>query len=175
MRKIFVIRLLIALIGFAAIGVVLTASTSIGTAPYRMSYEAGVAFHRWQTVWAYGMAIGAFCSFAWIKFADSQIERRVGWCVFFCLVIAIILDVGGSGPHSIVSAKNVCINNLRQIDAAKEEWASQNGKALGEAVIETGMAAFLKEGKIPICPEGAAYSFGRVGEVPRCSVLGHTL
>ena len=124
-----IVKLSLAAIGLVALGILLPASASIASAPYRMSYEAGIILHRWERIWTYGMAIGALCAFAWINLASSQVERLASKLALACIAAAFILGVGGSGPHSIVSAKNVCINNLRQIDGAKEQWAIEYGKA----------------------------------------------
>jgi hypothetical protein len=68
------------------------------------------------------------------------------------------------------SAANACINNLRQIDAAKNEWALDKGKTNGCAVTETDITPYLAHGNLPKCPAGGSYIIGRVGEDPKCSV-----
>jgi len=73
--------------------------------------------------------------------------------------------------------KNLCINNLRMIEAAKEQWALTDRKTEGEPVIEDEVNAFLKTGP-PQCPAGGDYTYGDVGAMPRCSLgttHGHVL
>ena len=70
-----------------------------------------------------------------------------------------------------------CINNLRQIDAAKSEWALENGKTNGVVVTENDLKLYIKldsKGNFPKCPQGGIYTIGKVGEKPTCS-LGTTL
>jgi len=70
-----------------------------------------------------------------------------------------------------------CINNLRQIDGAKNEWALLNHKTNGEEVTETDIKPYIlldRAGKIPHCPVGGNYNIGRVGDTPTCS-LGATV
>jgi hypothetical protein len=70
-------------------------------------------------------------------------------------------------------AANPCINNLRQIEAAKEEWALDRGKANGDLVTDNDIKPYIKldsTGNLPKCPLGGSYTIGRVGEDPKCSI-----
>ncbi len=71
--------------------------------------------------------------------------------------------------------KNACINNLRQIDSAKEQWAMAENKNDGDSVDEAGAAAYIKGNAIPTCPQGGTYTLGTIGEEPTCSHPGHSL
>jgi hypothetical protein len=71
--------------------------------------------------------------------------------------------------------KNACINNLRQIDGAKEQWAMENGRKEGGDVMVAEMVVYIKGAKLPVCPQKGIYSVGKVGEPVVCSVAGHTL
>jgi hypothetical protein len=76
------------------------------------------------------------------------------------------------------SQRNACINNLRQIDGAKNEFALEKGKANGTPVTEDDIKPYLKldaSGNIPKCPAGGKYTIGKVGELPTCSIPGHAL
>jgi hypothetical protein len=68
-----------------------------------------------------------------------------------------------------------CINNLRQIDAAKEQWALEQMKTNGDAADVTGVCTFLKGGTIPTCPKGGVYTLNPIGSAPTCSIPGHVL
>jgi hypothetical protein len=70
---------------------------------------------------------------------------------------------------------NACINNLRMIDAAKQEWALENGKKPGDVPTAEDLKPFLKNGVFPICPAGGTYTIGAVSNAPTCSVPGHKL
>lgn len=72
-----------------------------------------------------------------------------------------------------ISAKNVCINNLKQIDSAVEQWALENNIRPGlipDAAQEEEIYAYI-QGDRPICPSKGTYTFGEVGSKPqvRCS------
>ena len=94
------------------------------------------------------------------------------------LLIFLLLIVVGNFCNHCTSCGNACINNLRQIDAAANEFALEHGKTNGEAIsFPTDLTPYIKlnsEGKIPSCPAGGSYSIRRVGDVPTCS-LGTTV
>jgi prepilin-type N-terminal cleavage/methylation domain-containing protein len=74
------------------------------------------------------------------------------------------------------SRKNSCIANLKQIDSAKEQWAMDNKKDAGAAVVMTnlvGTTLYIKA--TPSCPSSGTYTPGNVGVNPSCSVSGHAL
>jgi flagellar basal body-associated protein FliL/outer membrane lipoprotein-sorting protein len=77
-----------------------------------------------------------------------------------------------------VSQRNACINNLRQIDAAINEWSLEKGKANGTVVTEADIKPYIKldaSGNLPKCPAGGTYTLGKVGGHPTCTILGHVL
>lgn len=63
-----------------------------------------------------------------------------------------------------------CFNNLRQIDGAKDQWAIDNGKTIGDTPTDEDLSEYLKE--IPTCPAGGTYTAGAIGEEASCSVHG---
>ena len=72
------------------------------------------------------------------------------------------------------SAQNPCINNLRQIEGAKNELALETGKTNGAVVEVNQLTNYLYRGVMPKCPQGGIYTIGKVGENPTCS-LGATV
>ena len=72
-----------------------------------------------------------------------------------------------------VSQQNACINNLRQIDAAKNQWALEKGKKPTDTPTMDDLKLYL--GKIPHCPAGGTYTINAVGQPPECSIPGHKL
>jgi hypothetical protein len=73
------------------------------------------------------------------------------------------------------SQQNACINNLRQLDGAKNEWALEKGKKAGDVPTKEDLLPYLRNW--PVCPAGGTYTIGAVGERPTCSLntLGHKL
>ena len=72
-----------------------------------------------------------------------------------------------------VSQRNACINNLRQIAAAKHEWALENHKTNGDTPTKEDLLPYLD--RWPVCPSGGTYSINPIGTLPTCSVPGHKL
>jgi chromosome segregation ATPase len=76
------------------------------------------------------------------------------------------------------AARNTCINHLRQIDAAKNQWALENNKTAAAIPTAQDIAPYIKldaDGNIPGCPAGGTYTIGAVGVQPACSIPGHVL
>jgi chromosome segregation ATPase len=76
------------------------------------------------------------------------------------------------------AARNQCINHLRQIDAAKNQWALENNKTADAVPTAQDIAPYIKldaDGNIPGCPSGGTYTIGAVGVNPTCSIPGHVL
>jgi prepilin-type N-terminal cleavage/methylation domain-containing protein len=67
---------------------------------------------------------------------------------------------------------NMCINNLRLIDAAKEQCAFESMGSVDD------FAVYLKDEVVPTCStDGSAYTIGDVDTLPTCpnADLGHYL
>jgi len=71
---------------------------------------------------------------------------------------------------------NVCIDNLQQIDGAKQQWATQNKKETTETPTAQELEAYLHKsfGSLK-CPAGGVYRINAVGEKPTCSIPHHEL
>ncbi len=68
------------------------------------------------------------------------------------------------------SASNACVNHLRQIAGAKEQWAVENRKTTNDIPSWADIKPYLWHEEVPQCPDGGTYILGRVGEPPRCSL-----
>lgn len=74
----------------------------------------------------------------------------------------------------VVSKHNACVNNLRQIDGAKQQWALENNKATTAQPTMQDIANYLGAA-IPQCPDEGRYTVGYVGGLPSCSIADHQL
>jgi hypothetical protein len=68
-----------------------------------------------------------------------------------------------------------CLNNLRQIDGAKQQWALENQKTFGAPVTAQDILPYLANNQMPVCPTGGSYSTTTVGANPTCTIPGHAL
>ena len=151
------------------IAVIVALRATMVTMPYRV---LELEYYRWTRVLYGSLAVAAGCVALWIKLASTRVQKTGGWLAGFALLFLFLIG-SSSGPHSIISVRNICVNQLREIDGAKEQWAEVNGKKTGEDVDVRGVAEFLRAKKIPECPKGGAYSIGKVDEEPRCSEAQH--
>ena|ERR1051325_5709238 len=114
-------------------------------------------------------------------------NRKSGFTlVEIMIVVAIIGLLAAIAIPNFVKArgtaqKNACINNLRQIDGAKEQWALENKKSATtpvetDATAKAAVSSYIKGGA-PLCPGGGVYSYTIVDNVPTCtlSASGHSL
>ncbi len=112
----------------------------------------------------------------------NKTNRKAGFTlVEIMIVVAIIGLLAAIAIPNFVKArttaqKNACINNLRQIDGAKEQWALEQKKSAGTATTgsETAINDYIKGGA-PKCPAGGAYTYNNVDTPPTCDVGGHSL
>jgi prepilin-type N-terminal cleavage/methylation domain-containing protein len=75
-----------------------------------------------------------------------------------------------------LAAYNVCIENMTQIEAAKQIWGMENGKKNGDVAAEAdivGAALYIRVA--PECPSGGTYAYGHIGTNTTCTIPGHVL
>jgi prepilin-type N-terminal cleavage/methylation domain-containing protein len=98
------------------------------------------------------------------------------------IVVAIIgLLVAIAIPNFVkartTSQKNACINNLRQIDGAIQQWALEYKKDPAATITETDVTPYLKNSVI--CPSGGtafsdSYTLNTVADRPVCKKVPGT-
>jgi len=69
----------------------------------------------------------------------------------------------------------VCINNLRLIDGAKQQWALEAQKPPGTLLTPANLMPYMKSNALPVCPSGGVYTLNPVGLAPICNIPGHAL
>ena len=65
-----------------------------------------------------------------------------------------------------------CINNMRMLDSAGEQWAMANNKSENDVLDIAATLEYVKGAVMPICPQGGSYSRPTLGDEIRCSMHG---
>jgi prepilin-type N-terminal cleavage/methylation domain-containing protein len=122
-----------------------------------------------------------------VKRTDMNIRtsRKSGFTlVEIMIVVAIIGLLAAIAIPNFVRARttsqmNACINNLRQIDGAKQQWALENHQpSTAAAPASTVIAPYLgrgTSGSFPTCPAQGTYGINAISTAPTCSVANHVL
>jgi hypothetical protein len=100
----------------------------------------------------------------------ARILVTFGWIV---PVLVALIALPAFVRARTTSATNACVNNLRQIDAAKQQWALENDATTNNPPTWNDIRPYLGrglEGEVPRCPQGGTYIIGRLDEKPRCSI-----
>src|SRR5213594_2422806 len=81
------------------------------------------------------------------------------------IVVAIIgllaaIAIPNFDKARTTAQKNACINNLRQIDGAKEQWALENKKTQTDSPVDSDLIGTDKYIKVmPVCPGAGTYTY----------------
>jgi len=134
-----------------------------------------------NTVWGYAI-------FAVLSGIASLFVPAVWWPWFHIFIfpwLFIISLLVALTPFLIVitnfqkarktAAANGCINNLRQLDAAANQWALEHSKSIGAIPTEGDLLPYLAGSVLPKCPSGGVYKINTFGTSPVCSEKGHNL
>jgi hypothetical protein len=120
------------------------------------------------------------------KSSSGLLEKLI--VVILIMVVAALFVESAIPPfldRNRISPANVCINNLRQIDVAKNQWGIEHNAKTNDVVTVSAIKPYLErlvdprgkpyikldaKGDLPKCPSGGTYTIGEIGEPPTCSL-----
>ena len=99
------------------------------------------------------------------------------------IVVAIIGLLAAIAIPNFVRARttsqtNSCINNLRQIDSAEQQWALENQHVSTAVPAQSSLTPYFgrgSNGQWPTCPANGSYTINAVSTPPTCNISGHVL
>jgi prepilin-type N-terminal cleavage/methylation domain-containing protein len=118
-----------------------------------------------------------------------NIAKKKGFTlVEIMIVVAIIGLLAAIAIPNFVKARttsqqNACINNLRLVDASKQQWALEQRKQTTDTPAGSDLQPYLgrgANGELPTCPVdpqntfGTSYTPNNVGTAPQCQILAAT-
>jgi prepilin-type N-terminal cleavage/methylation domain-containing protein len=106
-----------------------------------------------------------------------KLARRAGFTLLeIMIVVSLIGLLAAIGVPNMIRARlnsqqGACINNLRQIDAAIQQWAMEQKQSPAATVAQTDVTPYLKNAAI--CPSGGttfanSYGLTTVDSGPTC-------
>ncbi len=103
---------------------------------------------------------------------NKQLLKSGFTLVEVMIVVAIIGLLAAIGVRNYITARmtaqrNVCITNLKQLDAAKQQWAADTSQGVTGVPVSSdlfGPTLYLKTNLV--CPVGGSYSFNAVSLQP---------
>lgn len=105
-----------------------------------------------------------------VRSAFSLVEMMV-----VVLILAILIAIAVPQWYNArgKAHQKVCMTQLREIDGAKEFYASEHRLAPGSAVAVGDLwPEYLKGNAFPACPAGGTYTLQPIGTAPTCSLQG---
>ena len=106
-----------------------------------------------------------------------KVSKKQGFTLVEIMIVVAIIGVLAaiaipSFQRSRQTARaNICVNNLRLIESAVEQWGMATGAEQGAAPAAGVVDEYIRGGALPECPEGGAYDPGTLGGSPECGSL----
>jgi prepilin-type N-terminal cleavage/methylation domain-containing protein len=111
----------------------------------------------------------------------SHRRQRLGFTLVEILIVVAIIGLLAAValPNftraRALSQQKACINNLRVIDGAKQQWALETNSSVDSRPTNADLSSYLSGRIFPTCPASGVYRIRRVSRPPVCNQSGHDL
>jgi hypothetical protein len=126
---------------------------------------------------AFGYSVAANTDEGWLTVVNGN--QHAGKIILASTVVPVAIGAGLALPAFAkakqTAQKNTCINNLRLINSAKQQWALENKKKEGDTPTKDDLLQFFPNHTFPVCPAKGDYAINAVSSKPECSVSGHAM
>ncbi|MEQ1823917.1 MAG: prepilin-type N-terminal cleavage/methylation domain-containing protein [Fimbriimonadaceae bacterium] len=108
----------------------------------------------------------------------NRFKRNKGFTLVEIMIVVLIIGIllAIAVPNFIKARENsrtrTCIANLRQFEAAKEQWAMENKKGSTDVPTSGDLSPDYIKSIPATCPSGGTYTIGAVNANPTCSTGG---
>lgn len=108
-----------------------------------------------------------------------MLKKREGFTLIEIMIVVMIIAMllAIAVPNFMrardVSRSRTCQSNLRQISAAKDQWAMDNRKGESDEPLAGDLVpGYIKgnDGALPGCPTNGTYEIGTLSAPPACSI-----
>src|SRR5438270_3800439 len=106
---------------------------------------------------------------------NNNISRKSGF-IFFLIMLRP--PISTLFPYTTLfrsvrarntAQQNACINNLRQLDGAKQQWEFGKKNVCTETTAKTRIPVYIRNNLYPNCPASGTYTLNAVSVDPTCS------
>jgi hypothetical protein len=104
--------------------------------------------------------------------ADLPVSHKVIVAIIF-VSIPVVFVFSNIESAKAKAKTNTCINNLRRIETAKNQWALENHKTTDDTPTENDLRVYFKDGVIPKCPLRGPYAINSISKITTCTAVGH--
>ena len=126
---------------------------------------------------AFGYLVAGNTDQGWLTAVNGN--QHAGAIILASTVVPVAVGAAMVLPALAKAKQNAqkiaCVNNLRKIESAKQQWALENKKKDSDAPTKEDLLQFFPKHTFPVCPSNGDYTINAVSGKPECSVAGHVM